>query len=79
MANQQQIATEEQRDIGITITKDLKWQKQTEKNCKTARIHCLQLQQQKHRTDAPTLQVAFPTSTGICSPVLVTTFMKRHR
>ena len=36
MANQQLIATEEQRYLGITITRDLKCQKQTEKNCKTA-------------------------------------------
>ena len=36
MTNQQLIATEEQRDLGITITKDLKWQKQTKKSCKTA-------------------------------------------
>ena len=36
MANQQLIATEEQYDLGITITRDLKWQKQTEKSCKTA-------------------------------------------
>ena len=28
--------TAEQRDLGIIITKDLKWQKQTEKSCKTA-------------------------------------------
>ena len=36
MANQQLIATEEQRDLVITITKDLKWQEQIEKSCKTA-------------------------------------------
>ena len=36
MANQQLTATEEQRDLGITITRDLKWQKQTEKSCMTA-------------------------------------------
>ena len=36
MANQQLIATEEQRDLGITITTDLKRKKQTEKSCKTA-------------------------------------------
>ena len=36
MANQQLIAAEEQRDLGITITRGLKWQKQTEKSCKTA-------------------------------------------
>ena len=36
MANQQLIVTEEQSDLGITITRDLKWQKQTENSCKTA-------------------------------------------
>ena len=36
MANHQLIATEEQRYLRITITRDLKWQKQTEKWCKTA-------------------------------------------
>ena len=36
MSNQQLVATEEQRDLGITITKDLKWQRQTEKSCRTA-------------------------------------------
>ena len=36
MANQQLIATEEQCDLGITITRDFRWQKQTEKRCKTA-------------------------------------------
>ena len=32
----QLIATEEQHDLGITITTHRKWQKQTEKSCKTA-------------------------------------------
>ena len=32
MSNQ----TDQQLDLGIIITKDLKWQKQTEKSCKTA-------------------------------------------
>ena len=36
MANQQLMSTEEQRDLGITITRDLMCQKQTEKSCKTA-------------------------------------------
>ena len=36
MANQQLIAEEEQRNLGITITRDLKWQKQTAKRRKTA-------------------------------------------
>ena len=37
MPKKQLIATEEQRDLGITIIKDLKWQKQTEQSCN---IHC---------------------------------------
>ena len=36
MSNQQLSTTDQQRDLGITITKDLKWQKQAEKSCKTA-------------------------------------------
>ena len=35
MVPEEQRNLEEQRDLGITITRDLKWQKQTEKNCKT--------------------------------------------
>ena len=36
MSNQQLPATDQQRDLGIIITKDLEWQKQTEKSCRTA-------------------------------------------
>ena len=36
MSNQQLPTTNQQRDLGIIITKDLKWHKQTKKNCKTA-------------------------------------------
>ena len=36
MSNQQLLTTNRQHDVGIIITKDLKWQKQTEKSCKTA-------------------------------------------
>ena len=36
MSNQQLPTTDQQRIIGIIITKDIKWQKQTEKSCKTA-------------------------------------------
>ena len=36
MSNQQLPTTDQQRDLGIIITKDLKWQKETEKSCKTA-------------------------------------------
>ena len=36
MSNQQLPTTDQQWDLGIIITKDLKLQKQTEKSCKTA-------------------------------------------
>ena len=36
MSNQQLPITDQQRDLGIIITKDFKWQQQTEKSCKTA-------------------------------------------
>ena len=36
MSNQQLPTTDQQKDLGIIITKDLKYQKQTEKSCKTA-------------------------------------------
>ena len=34
--NQQLPTTDQQQDLGIIFTKDLKWQKQTEKSCETA-------------------------------------------
>ena len=36
MSNQQLQTTDQQRGLGIIITKDLKWRKQTDKICKTA-------------------------------------------
>ena len=36
MSNQQLPTTDQQRDLGIIITTDLKWQNQTEKSCKAA-------------------------------------------
>ena len=36
LSNQQLPTTAHQRNQGIIITKDLKWQKQTEESCKTA-------------------------------------------
>ena len=36
MSSQQLPTTDQQWDLGIIITKDLKWQKQTEKSCKPA-------------------------------------------
>ena len=57
MSNQQLLTTEQQQDLGIIITKDLKRQKQTEKSCKMVNrvrgVHCPQFQVQKQRTDPP--------------------------
>ena len=36
MSNQQLLTTDQQWDLVIIITKDLKWQKQTEESCKMA-------------------------------------------
>ena len=56
-SNQQLPTTDQQWDLEIIITKDLKWQKQTEKSCKMDnRILGLiagQFQVQKQRTDPP--------------------------
>ena len=56
MSNEQLPTTDQQLDLGIIITNDLKWQKQTEKSCKAANrvlVHCPQFQVQKQRTDPP--------------------------
>ena len=37
ISNQQLPTTNQQRDLGIIITKDLKWKKQSKKSCKTAK------------------------------------------
>ena len=76
MANQQLVATEEQRDLGITITRDLKWQKQTEKSCKTAnRVLAFIARNFDYKsTDSSSHSTnPCPTPSGICCPVLVTT------
>ena len=77
MANQQLIATEEQCDLEITITRDLKWQKQTKIKCMTANrllgfIAC-NFNYKSTELMLPLLQVHCLTPPGICSSVLVTT------
>ena len=56
MTNQQLPTTDQQRDLEIIITKELKWQKQTEKSCKRPTplptISCT-----KQRTDPPIIQI----------------------
>ena len=51
MSNQQLPTTDQQRDLGIIITKDLKWQKQNREKLRNGQqstgIHCPQFQVQK--------------------------------
>ena len=74
MANQQLIATEEQRDLGITITRDLKWQKQTQKGCKTAN-RVLGFIARNFNYNYKSIVRPY---LKICRPVLVTTSKLRH-
>ena len=88
MSNQQLPTTDQQRDLRIIITKDLKWQKQTEKRGKTANrvLGCQvsggsgpQFQVQKQRTDPPLhLQIPRSSQSRIFSAILVPTFKTRR-
>ena len=82
MSNQQLPTTDQQRDLRIVITKDLKWQKQTEKSCKNCQqstgVHCQQFQVQKQRIDHPIRQIPSPPTSGTSSAILVLTFKARH-
>ena len=82
MSNQQLPTTDQHRDPGIIITKDLKWQKQTEKSYKTASrvlgFISSRFQVQKQRTDPPLIQITCPPSSRTCSAILVPTFNARH-
>ena len=79
MSNEQLPSTDQQRDLGIIITKHLKWQKQTEKRCKTANrvlgfIACPQFQIQKEITDPPIIPIPSPPTSRTCSAILVPAF-----
>ena len=82
MSNQQLPTTDQQRDLGIIITKDFKLQKQTEKNFKTANrvlgfiyrnFRC-----KKQRTDPPIIQIPSSPTSRTCSAILVPLFKTRH-
>ena len=81
MSDQQLKTTDQQRDLGIIITKDLTWQKQTEKSCKTDNgvlgvlgQRCTGDQIQKQRADAPVIQIHIPPASRTCSEILVPKF-----
>ena len=71
MSNQQLPTTDQQRYLGIIITKDHQWQKQTEKSWKNKEqstgVHCPQYQVQKQRTDPPTIQMPSQSASRTCS------------
>ena len=67
MSNQQLPTTNQHRDLGIIITNGLKWQKQTEKSCKTANtvlgFIAGNFRYKKQRTDHQIIQIpSSPTS-----------------
>ena len=82
MSNQQLPTTDQQWDLEIIITKDLKWQKQIEKSCETANrvleFIAPQFQVQKQRTVPPIIQTPSLPTSRTCSAILVPTFKARH-
>ena len=82
MSNQQLPITDQQRDLGIVITKDLKWQKQTEKSCKTAnRVLWFIAHNFRYKNKElilPLKQIPSPPTSRTCNVILVPTFKTRH-
>ena len=79
MSNQQLPVTEQQRDLGIIITKDLKWQQQTEKSCKTAnRVLGFIARNFKYKKREMMLPL-YKSTPRICSTILITTSTKRYK
>ena len=71
--NRQLSTTNRQRDLGVIITKDFKWQNNREKlqNCQhNIRVHCQQHQVQKNRNDLFIIQISCTSTSRICSTVL---------
>ena len=82
MSNQQLPTTDQQWDLGINITKDLKWRKQTLEKLQNGQqstgVHYQQFQVQKQRTDPPIIQIPSLPKSRTCSAILVPTFKARH-
>ena len=79
MSNQQLPTTDQQQDLGFIITKDLKWQKQIEKSCKTTNTEDNRVQVQKQRSDHPFIQIPRPPTSRTCSGILFPTFKARNQ
>ena len=79
MSNQQLPTTDQQPDLGIIITKVLKWQKQTEKSCETAkRVHCLNFRYKNKELILPLYKSLVRPHLEHASAILVPTFKGGH-
>ena len=68
--------------IVIIITKDLKWQKQTEKSCKRQTEYCCSLPEipgtKTKNKSSHYIQISSSSTSRICMAILVPTFKTRH-
>ena len=73
MSNQQLPTTDQQRDLGIIIMKDLKWQKQKKSAKRPTEhwVHCLQFQLQKQRIDPPIIKIPCPSTSRTLVQILL--------
>ena len=82
MSNEQLPTTDQQRDLGIIISKDLKWQKQTEKSCKTANkvlgFIARNFRYKNEELILPLAKSLVRPHLETCSEILVPTFKARH-
>ena len=81
MSNQQLPITDQQRDLGIIITKDLKCKNKPRKTAiRPAEYWGLlpAISGTKTRTDPPIIQIPSPPTSRTCSSILVSTFKARH-
>ena len=82
MSTQQLPTKDQQQDLGIIITKDLKWRKETVNSCKTANrvlgFIASKFQVQKQGTDPNSIQIPSSPTSQTCSAILVHTFKAKH-
>ena len=82
MSNQQLPRTDQQQDLEIIITKDLKWQKETKKSCKTANRVLLfiarNFRYKNKELILPLYKIPSPPTSRTCSSILVPTFKAIH-
>ena len=82
MLNQQLPTTDQQRYLGIIITKDLKWQKQTERSCKTANkllgFIASNFRYKNKELILPIIQIPSSPTSRTCRAILVPKFKEGH-